>query len=414
MAASEFTSQPPCFKEIGVIGIVPDNWDSPWMPRHHILSRLAKYFQTVWVNPTIHWRAFLASGFFGGLIKRNNECRELGFSVCNSLYGLPGFYRPPTLARFTNRMRLLHAKRLLLNRGCRKIILYLWRPEFQYALDFIRHDLSCYHIDDEYTFSAGDEPVSELEIGILRRVHLVFIHSPGLLAKKGAINSNTFFAPNGADYTAYSTPHLEPPDLQVIPHPRVGYTGFLKKQLDWALLRQLILANPQWNFVFVGPQRPDAEIVRAIRELMHTKNAFFLGEKSIDDLPRYPQHFDVCVMPYRASAYTAYIYPLKLHEYLASGRPIVGTRIRSLEDFDHLVALVDTPEEWSQALAEALSPTGDPVEKRAERQECARKYDWNSLVFNIAKIMATRLSLLCPDVRRLIERWPCEKTTSNE
>lgn len=48
-------------------------------------------------------------------------------------------------------------------------------------------------------------------------------------------------------------------------------------------------------------------------------------------------------MPYRVNDYTKYIYPMKLHEYLAGGRPTVGSRIRSLEDFAGIVDLAMTP-----------------------------------------------------------------------
>src|SRR3982750_2669684 len=49
----------PLMPEIGIIGLVPNQWDSPWMPRHHVLSRLGKYFNVVWMNPAHEWRDLL-------------------------------------------------------------------------------------------------------------------------------------------------------------------------------------------------------------------------------------------------------------------------------------------------------------------------------------------------------------------
>jgi len=37
--------------EVGVLALVPDTWGGPWQPRHHVLTRLAKIFPVVWVNP---------------------------------------------------------------------------------------------------------------------------------------------------------------------------------------------------------------------------------------------------------------------------------------------------------------------------------------------------------------------------
>ncbi len=84
-------------------------------------------------------------------------------------------------------------------------------------------------------------------------------------------------------------------------------------------------------------------------------NVFFLGAKASAEMPPYAQHFDVCIMPYRKDGYTKFIYPLKLHEYLAAGRPTVGTSIRSLQDFANVISLADTYGEWSTAIAEGLN-----------------------------------------------------------
>ena len=47
-------------------------------------------------------------------------------------------------------------------------------------------------------------------------------------------------------------------------------------------------------------------------------------------------------MCYEMNDYTKYIYPLKLHEYLASGRPAVATPIDSVVEHGDLVALAQT------------------------------------------------------------------------
>jgi glycosyltransferase involved in cell wall biosynthesis len=269
--------------------------------------------------------------------------------------------------------------------------LYLWHYQFGHALSDFAFDLSCYHIDDEYSFSTVERPLDQEEIWLIEAVDQVFIISPGLLEKKGSINPHTTFAPEGVDYNAYATPVAEPRDLVKIPHPRIGYTGKLKSQLDWSLLHYLVQQHPEWSFLFVGPQAPHPEITNAIDELAKQRNVYFLGAKSVHDLAAYPQHFDVCIMPYRSDDYTKYIYPLKLHEYLASGRPIVGTRIRSLHEFVDAIALVTTPAEWSVAIRNALRAEVNTDEHRMKRQAIARKHDWQILVEEIARTIAQRI-----------------------
>lgn len=381
----------PYFPDIGVIALVPDVWGEAWQVRQQVLTRLAGYFNVVWVNPAQGWRELLLKRAHDDK-SRDSEVAPLpGFEVYRHGRWLPKLYRPQFLASFTARQRLLQAQRILLKRGCRKIILYLWRPEFEPALDVTDHDISCYHIDDEYTFSDVEKPIEEIEAKLISRVDQVFIHSPGLLKKKGHLNPNTAFVPNGVDYFTYATPCDEPADIKRIPRPRVGYTGVLKKQLNWDLLIHLSVQHPEWSFVFVGPMSSHDEIASAIEKLSSQGNVHFLGAKSVQDLSAYPQHFDVCIMPYRKDDYTKYIYPLKLHEYLASGRPIVGTRILSLQDFADVIALVDTLEEWSTAITEALTPGAISSTQVKIRRNIAREHDWDKLVKRIAHTLCKRL-----------------------
>jgi glycosyltransferase involved in cell wall biosynthesis len=379
--------QAPHLAEVGVISLVPDVWGGPWQPRHHVLTRLSRYFHVVWCNPPQNWR------------RRRPRRRRLdygsamgsGLTIYQPEGWLPAIGRPALLARMTTRARLRRAQQLLHRLGCRTIILYIWRPSYGLALDVLPCELSCYHIDDEYTWSAVEQPIQDREARLIARVDQVFIHSPALLEKKGALNSQTTFVPNGVDYHAYATPQREPADLQSIPHPRMGYVGIVKNQLDWPLLLALAARHRQWSFVFVGPQRRNREPITLIEQLSQLPNVHFLGGKPVDALPGYVQHMEVCLLCYEVNDYTKFIYPLKLHEYLASGRPVVGSPIRSLEDFAHIIRLARTTDEWSTALNDMLAPAMNCSAQVEARRCIARQYDWNTLVERIARILCSQL-----------------------
>jgi glycosyltransferase involved in cell wall biosynthesis len=381
----------PSLGDVGVISLVPDVWGGPWQPRHQILSRLSRYFNVVWCDAPWYWRKSW---------RRYRERRRRidygsamapGLTIYRPERWLPALGRPAVLARFTMRERLLRASRLLQSRGCGTTILYIWRPWYGLALDVLPCDLSCYHIDDEYALSAPEEPIQEDEARLIARVDQVFIHSPALLEKKGKLNPQTTFVPNGVDYQAYATPRSEPPDLNPIPHPRMGYVGIIKQQLDLPLLAALAERHRQWSFVLVGPTRGRGELVPLIQRLSQMPNVYFLGAKPVEALPAYVQHMDVCMLCYAVNDYTKFIYPLKLHEYLAGGRPVVGSPIRSLEEFSRTIRLARTPEEWSTALNDMLDPFHRSPAQVGSRRRLARQYDWNTLVAQIARALCSRL-----------------------
>lgn len=383
-------SNQPRLPHVGVIALPYHAWSDCWATPHHVLVRLASYFHVVWVDPAAEWRDIVLQRRQVARASIGESLRP-GFSVYYPEFWLPKLYRPTSFANWTFDQRLRRARRRLAKRGCTRIILYLWHPQFRRSLSSLRYTISCYHIDDEYSFSTTEAPVDEAEARIIESVDQVFIHSPGLLEKKGGLNPHTAFVPQGVDYNAYASPTPEPADLCAIPHPRIGYTGVLKKQLDWPLICALATAHPEWSFVFVGFQAPHPEVVGFIEKLSVQANVHFLGGKPVHELPRYPQHFDVCIMPYRLDDYTKYISPLKLQEYMAGGQPIVAAPIRSLLEFAPVIRLARTLDEWSAAFSRAISPEAVSIDQIQLRRDLARHFDWEIIVQDIARSLCDRL-----------------------
>jgi hypothetical protein len=84
-------------------------------------------------------------------------------------------------------------------------------------------------------------------------------------------------------------------------------------------------------------------------------------------------------------------YPMKLHEYLATGRAVVVSPIRSLLEFSDAVRIAGTPEQWSQALTESLATDAMAPAWVEARHAVAREYEWHHLVRLIACTLCERL-----------------------
>ena len=107
---------------------MPDQWDRFWQPRHQVMNRLAKYFHVVWVNCPPGWRQSLRPR----TPPSADHSEEL--QIYQPEFWLPLLSRPAWLARFTSRERIKRATKLLRARGCKKVVLYIWRPDFAGAL----------------------------------------------------------------------------------------------------------------------------------------------------------------------------------------------------------------------------------------------------------------------------------------
>ncbi len=378
--------------DIGVIALVPDRWTDICMSRHQMISRLASHFPVVWVDPPDTWREFLTSR--GDRLLRGDEWSTpvSGLDVLTPGWRHPVVYSPDWLRRMTLRSRLKVARARLLNRGADRIVLYLWRDEFEEAIDLVQHDLCVYHVDDEYTFSEMDLPNSARETRLLTRADVVIVHSTALLAKKAPLSRCAHLVPNGVDFEAYTTPRAEPADLAAVPRPRIGYVGVIKKQLDLGLLGRIARARPGYSFVLVGPVLNVTGKEQDVAVLRELGNVHWLGEKPYRDLPAYVQHLDVTLMCYEVNGYTKYIYPLKVHEYLAAGRPVVSSRIDSMLPYANQITLAQTDQDWLAGIDAALSPETQAEALISVRRSIARKHDWCALAARVAAIFSERLA----------------------
>src|ERR1700693_39911 len=95
----------PLFGEVGVIALVPDRWGPCWQARHQIATRLACYFQVVWVDYPPAWQESVR-----WVARRSQVCHPAetpaGFQVYRSSARSPNLGRPAWLRRWLLRERL--------------------------------------------------------------------------------------------------------------------------------------------------------------------------------------------------------------------------------------------------------------------------------------------------------------------
>ncbi len=382
-----------------------DSWNGCWTTRHFMLQHLARFFRVAWLEPPREQlrtpagrgRAPQASEWEVNAVK---TAGLNGVMKCEPLRWLPDFYKPKSARRVMRYLRYASVAMSLRRLGCTRVVLYVWRPTHVDALEARRwFDAVVYHIDDEYTFSETATPIPPAELRLIGEADAVIVHSPLLAERKGGINRRTFIVPNGVDYDLHARRREPPADVRALPRPRIGYIGVVKRQLDIALVCQLAERNGDWSFVLVGPLGNPSGVEADFQTLTHLPNVHLLGYREPDALPAYAQSFDVCIMPYKVNHYTNCIYPLKLHEYLASGQPIVASDIRTLRDFSHVISLASGVDAWTAAIQSSLTDEARSERSVSSRQAVAAKHDWRLLASRTAGIMA---SVLGDEVRQRV------------
>jgi len=383
---------------IGILTCVPDLWGDIWSSRHHVMSRLSRYYKVLWVSPPLPWRQVPSIGF------SNMNTRGINRVSSNLWAYAPEWYLPcKTRFKFVlhcwDWARRRKIKRFLSEMGIKRLILYLWRPEYGSYVGKFDEELVCYHIDDEYTFSFDkDLPVSKTEGDLIERSDVVFIHSKSLLKKKGHLNPETHYMPNGVDFERFreilSDAAVNLHELDEIPRPRIGYVGYIKDQIDLDLIHHIAKEKKNWSIVLIGPASLNhMEVKRKIELLRKEKNVFILGAKKPDELPICINKLDVCLMCYRKNEYTKHIYPLKVNEYLACGKPVVSTYLENLKDFEPLIYFAGDADDWIKKIHRCLDENDSA--KNARRIAVSEQNSWDRRVELITALFQGKM----PSVR---------------
>lgn len=203
---------------------------------------------------------------------------------------------------------------------------------------------------------------------LVKNVDMVISTSKELMNQKALLNPNSYFIPNAANIS-HSSKTLDP-DLKVsaifddIPKPIIGYFGAIERRIDYDMMQELFKANRDKSFVLIGPI--DRYYIK--EEEYKAPNLFLTGPVPYSQMPAVLKGFDVAIIPFKKDEVSAHIFPLKLFEYLGSGRPIVSTDFNpDLEEFTHgTVAYCSDAATFSEALAVALNDTPELQKKRLE------------------------------------------------
>lgn len=375
--------------EVGDFGIAALDltpWDGPWMNRQQIVSRLASHYPAIYSTGLLHlWQRreadFASFPCLPRVDIRGNVALDVPGRLCLRWHGL-AFYDRCLVA--------WHVKRLvgiLRTRGARRFIAYVFHPAYGRYAQRAHFDRIVYHLYDFYEKTPGwNEELDCSHRKLMEDADAVIAssHETGR-ALEVRFGRRVEVVTNGVDYEAFAVgAGREPSALQGIPRPRIGHVGRLNRKIDFRLVSDLARSRPDWQFVLVGPIGSlDDRATAGLARCREQGNVWFVDQQPPGNLPAFMHHMDVNAMFYATSdeLWSNWVFPLKLHEYLAVGRPVVATALPSLLDFRAVVALPKTEGQWLTALDQAIRHGG--VGTSGQRRAIARDNAWDSKVSRI-------------------------------
>jgi len=217
-----------------------------------------------------------------------------------------------------------------------------------------------YYCCDDFSALAGVDhiTVAQRERELVQKADLILASSDEL-ARRFPTNTTRLLL-HGVDYSLFAEPAPRADDLPDTGRPIAGFYGSIDDRLDYDLLTTTIINLPHWHFIFIGKQTMD------VCPLDQFENVTLLGEREHHQLPSYSQHWDVSLLPFIDNAMVRACNPMKLREYLATGRPIVSTPIPAVTPYRQFVHCVADTHSMVAALEQSVRvPVDDKKQRNA-------------------------------------------------
>lgn len=229
---------------------------------------------------------------------------------------------------------------------------------------------------------------ARLEEEIIRKFDVTLTTSRELQRLKSKFSDHVYYHPNAADFSnfkrALSGEFPRPPELVPAEGKKIiGYTGNIETRIDYQLVKEVIEHHADKVIAMVGPvTTPDAEAMG----LSKYPNVIFTGPKKIEELPSYLQYFDCALIPFKKNTLTKSIYPLKINEYLAAGRPVVATDFsEDIQSFGDVIYIGKNNSTFVKCIDQAISENND--DRIRARMQVANSNTWTARVEKFWEIL---------------------------
>ncbi|NLP31080.1 MAG: glycosyltransferase family 1 protein [Clostridiales bacterium] len=352
--------------------------------KQNVMNRL-KDAEIIYIDPPVSLLAPLKDR---SALERLTAYRRPGQKVRENIT----VYPPPPSFPFFNKYRWInrinqkrlsrYIKKLIRRHGFDKPYLWCYSPT---SCDLIKHIpnrgviYDCVDRHSAYKGMINPPVVDKMEEDLAKKANFVFCTAQGLYDTLIEYNKNIELIPNGVAYEIFSKVSQE---KKKDDKPVFGFIGMLQECIDYDCIEKLAEAYPKGEIIMIGRTLPGVDI-SALKKYSNIK---FLGLIPQVELPKYISKFDVCLNVFRQGRLSKDVSPLKLYEYLATGKPIVSTKEPlQVTDFSDVVYIAENADDFVVKCEEALNENDQ--EKVKKRIEYARACSWDERVKRMEELL---------------------------
>jgi glycosyltransferase involved in cell wall biosynthesis len=246
--------------------------------------------------------------------------------------------------------------------------------------------LVIYEVVDDHAWSPGmnnrlRRAFRDSENRVLSTADVVFAWSEPIRDRLARRHPNVLLAPAAVDVESLAAAGDRDPESP----PLAVYVGSANFRFDAELLAEVARRLQGWRFALAGPV--DGSVARRLEPL---RNVYLEGRVAPSMVPGLLGRAAVCLVPYCRDKFSDSLFPIKLVEYLAAGRPVVATPIRAAGQFAELVSIGETAAEFAAAIERAAREDSDAA--RRQRLSRARSFSWDRRIDEMEQAIEAALA----------------------
>lgn len=237
----------------------------------------------------------------------------------------------------------------------------------------------------DYTLKHG----AALERKMMKKYHLTLTTSLELTKIKRKYAQYIHYLPNAVDPSLFNQAFFKkldtPKEFGGVSKKVIGFIGNIEQRMDYDLVKKIAFAHQDKLIFLIGPISSNEYKKEGLDKV---KNVVFTGGKNIEELPAYLQKIDCAIIPFKCNKLTKSIYPLKINEYLAGGKPVVTTNFsEDIRTFSEVIYIANSHEDFILLIDQSIKENND--ELALKRIEHAKNNSWTSRVDDFWKIINT-------------------------
>lgn len=225
-----------------------------------------------------------------------------------------------------------------------------------------------YCVDDFGQWPGLDHgSLAAMECEVVRRADVVVAASEALCKRIESLGREAHLLTHGVDIENWIADSPGCPSvLEGLERPLVMFWGLIDRRLDVEFVHRTAQAMERGTVVLVGPEQdPDPTLFRAPRVAR-------VPSVTYEELPDLAHQASVLIMPYADLPVTQAMQPLKLKEYMATGKPVVARALPAVREWADCLDMEATTDAFAAAVVRR-AVNGLPDAHRVARRRLAEE-----------------------------------------